>query len=83
MEAVSILSLIFGFVILALSIIGGTIIAIIKIVKGGGASRKGQKLQAEEARMIQEVYQGLSRMEERVGSLETILMDKERKEKIS
>ena len=28
--------------------------------------------------MIQELYQGLSRMEERVDSLETILLQKER-----
>jgi len=30
--------------------------------------------------MIQEIYQGLSRMEERVESLETIILDRERKD---
>jgi hypothetical protein len=31
--------------------------------------------------MIQELYQGLSKMEERVDALETILLDQERKGK--
>jgi len=31
--------------------------------------------------MIQEIYQGLSKMEERVDALETILLDRERKGK--
>jgi phage shock protein B len=52
----------------------------IKILKGG-LSRKGQRFQAEEARMIQEMYRGLSRMEERVEALETIILDRERKDR--
>jgi phage shock protein B len=51
----------------------------IKIIKGG-LSHKKQKYQADEARMIQEIYQGLSRMEERVESLETILLDSDKKD---
>ncbi len=65
---------------MALAIIGSTILIAIKILKGG-VSRQGQKFQAEEARMIQEIYQGLSRMEERVEALETIILDRERKER--
>ncbi|NIM97550.1 MAG: phage-shock protein, partial [candidate division Zixibacteria bacterium] len=53
---------------LALAIIGGTILLAIKILKGG-LSRTGQKAQAEEAKMVQEIYEGLSRMEQRVNSL--------------
>jgi phage shock protein B len=60
---------------LALAIIGSTILMAIKILKGG-LSRKGQKVQTQEARMIQEIYQGLSRMEERVEALETIILDR-------
>jgi len=78
MEAVMILSVIFGGSVLALAIIGSTILMAIKIIKGG-VSRKGQKFQAEEARMIQEIYQGLSKMEERVEALETIILESERK----
>ena len=33
-----------------------------------------------ETRMIQEIYQDLNKMEERVEALETILLEKERKE---
>ena len=45
---------------------------------GGGRAERGSE--AEEARMIQEIYHGLSRLEQRVESLETILMDQKGKE---
>jgi len=51
----------------------------IKILKGG-LTRKGRQDESQEARMIQEIYQGLSRMEERVDALETIIIDHERKD---
>jgi phage shock protein B len=79
MSGVLILTIIFGGSILALAIIGSTILMAIKILKGG-LSQKGQKLQTDEARMIQEIYQGLSRMEGRVEALETIILDREREE---
>lgn len=79
MSWVLILTIIFGGSILALAIIGSTILMAIKILKGG-LSQKGQKLQTDEARMIQEIYQGLSRMEGRVEALETIILDRERKD---
>ena len=34
----------------------------------------------EETKLMQELYQGLTRMEERVEALETLLLDRERKE---
>jgi phage shock protein B len=79
MSGILILTIIFGGSILALAIIGSTILMAIKILKGG-LSQKGQKLQTDEARMIQEIYQGLSRMEGRVEALETIILDRERKD---
>ncbi len=81
MQAVFIVAIVIGGIVLALAIIGSTILMAIKIIKGG-LSRKGQRLQAEEARMIQEMYQGLSRMEERVEALETIILDRERKDRV-
>ena len=75
MHPVLILTVIFGGTVLALAIIGGTILMAIKILKGG-LSRSGQRSQAEEAKMVQEIYQGLSRMEERVEALETIILDR-------
>jgi phage shock protein B len=82
MEGVLIVAVVFGGTVLALAIIGSTILMAIKILKGG-LSRKGQKIQTEEAKMIQEIYQGLSRMEERVEALEAILLDTKRKDRAS
>jgi len=80
MEGVIIVAIVFGGSVLALAIIGSTVLVAIKILRGG-LSRKGQKLQAEETRMIQEIYQGLSRMEERVEAVETIILDSKRKDR--
>lgn len=77
MEAPFIVVIVFGSIVLALAVIGSTILMGLKILKGG-VSQKGQKSQSDEARIIQEIYQGLARMEERVESLETILLERER-----
>ena len=82
MHGVLIVAIVFGGSILVLAIIGSTILMAIKILKGG-LSRKGQKVQSEEAGMIQEIYQGLSRMEARVEALETIILERERKDRES
>ena len=82
MHGVLIVAIVFGGSVLVLAIIGSTILMAIKILKGG-LSRKGQRVQSEEARMIQEIYQGLSRMEARVEALETIILDRERKDRES
>jgi phage shock protein B len=80
MHGVPILAIIFGGTVLILAIIGSTILMAIKIIKGG-LSRKGQKNQTDETRMIQEIYQGISKMEERVEALETLILDRDRKER--
>jgi phage shock protein B len=46
----------------------------IKLLRGGAA----RKDQAEDSKIIQEIYQGLGRMEERVEALETILLDRDK-----
>jgi phage shock protein B len=79
MHSVIVLSVIFGGAVLALAIIGSTVLMAIKILKGEG-SPKHQKTMNDEAKMIQEVYQGLARMEERVEALETIILDRGRKD---
>ena len=80
MHGVFIVTIVFAGIVLALAIIGITFLMAIRILKGG-VSKKGQRYQAEEARMIQEIYQGLSRMEERVEALETIILEHERKDR--
>ena len=78
MEAVAILATIFGGIILILAVIGGTILTAMRL--RGGISRKRQRYDADEAKMIQELFQGLAKMEERTEALETLLLDKGRKE---
>ena len=75
MNAVFIVGIVFTGLVLALAVIGGTILMAIRL-RHGGLSRKDRQNQAEEARMIQEIYHGLSRMEDRVEALETLLMDR-------
>jgi phage shock protein B len=82
MQGVLIVAIVFGGTVLALAIIGSTILMAIKILRGG-LSRKGQKNEAEEVGTIQEIYQGLSRMEERVEALETIILDSKGKDRVS
>jgi len=82
MQGVLIVAIVFGGSVLALAIIGSTILIAIKILRGD-FSRKGQKFDAEEARKMQEIYQGLSRMEERVEALETIILDSTGKDRTS
>ncbi len=74
MTAVWILVTIFGSIILLLATICGTILVAMKL-RHGSLSVKSREAQAEEAATIQEIYQGLSQMEKRVESLETLLMD--------
>jgi len=73
MHGVLIVASIFGGLILCLAILGGTILMGIKIKKGG-LSRKDQRSQTEDTRMIQEIYQGLEGMEKRMEALETIIL---------
>jgi len=65
-----------GFSLLALIILGVFVLVGIKMVRNG-RNKPRKVTEDEEARMIQEIYQGLSRMEQRVEALETILYDRE------
>jgi hypothetical protein len=74
MTAVFIVGIVFAGIVLSLAVIGGTILMSIKL-KTGGISKADRHERAEEARMIQEIYKGLSQMDARIEALETILMD--------
>lgn len=78
-EGVFIVAIVFTGIVLALAITGGTLLMAIRIIKGG-VSRKDRELSSKEARMVQEIYLGLNNLEERVESLETILLDREKRE---
>ena len=81
MHGVIALSIIFGGSVLILAIIGSTILLAIKLFKGT-VFKRGQQNQTDEAKMIQEIYKGLSQMEERLEALETIILDRERKDRV-
>jgi len=62
-----------------LLIFGGPIFLIALAILKGGKTKKGRNMEAEEARRVQEIYQGISRMEGRIEALETIILEHERK----
>nr|WP_320017151.1 phage-shock protein [uncultured Desulfobacter sp.] len=65
-----------GGSILALVILGIIIIGIIRAAKTGNFSKNEKDSQAEETRMIQDIYNALPKMEERIEALETILIER-------
>ncbi len=65
MTAVFIVGIVFAGLVLSLAVIGGTILMGIKL-KTGGISKTDRHERAEEARMIQEIYKGLSQMDARI-----------------
>lgn len=74
----AVITLVGGFV--AIGIILSLALAlsiVIKGFRGGGKKARGQD--TEETRLIQEIYHGLSKMEDRVEALETLLLDDDRK----
>lgn len=69
-----------GGIILFFATIGLIVIGIIRAAKTGGLSKKDKQAQAEETRMIQDIYHGLTKMEERIETLETILIERQKKD---
>lgn len=80
MEGIVVTAIIFGGLVLGLVVVGSTILMAIKMLRGD-MSKKGQKLDNEEARTLQEIHQGLERMEKRLEALETIVSDRTKGER--
>ena len=77
-DDIALITLVSGFVaVMVLATIGFTVILIIRTAKGGSA-RKREKTDAGETEIIQEIYQGLSKMDKRIESLETLILDVDR-----
>jgi len=70
----------FGFVLVPLLVVGGLVFFIARMFRGAFSRREPQE-RVDETRMIQEIYNSLSRMEERVEVLETLLLEDGRREK--
>jgi phage shock protein B len=72
-----IVSIVFGSIVALAALICGTILIVLKTRSRNQANGAGDQ---DEAKTIQEIYQGLDRMEQRIESLETILMENKEKE---
>ena len=68
----------FGILLILGAIFIAVVVWAIKAVRG---NTTGDAMRADEAKLMQELYQGLSKLEERVESLETILLDRGEREK--
>lgn len=67
-----------GALVLILAGIAAIVIALgIKLFKGSG----DRDTKAEDARLVQEIYQGLTRLEKRIETLETILFDRRQEDR--
>ena len=62
-------------VMILLVIIALRLAILVLIVKSASGGKRNAGLHENEARIMQEIYQGLSRMEERLEALETLVLD--------
>jgi len=77
-EDVAIITLASAFAaVMILATIGFTIILIIRTAKGSPV-RRSEKMDASDTKVIQEIYQGLTKMDKRIESLETLILDADR-----
>lgn len=74
MNTIVIVAIVFGSIVTISGLICGTVLVIMRM-RNSSLSSSTRASSKDEAMMIQEMYQGLDRMEKRVESLETILMD--------
>ncbi len=80
MNTILFLMVVFLVPLAALAILGGMVLGGIKIMRGNPARQSKQQWD-EETRLIQELHQSLSKMDNRIEALEMILLDPERKRK--
>ncbi len=76
LTAVLIVAIIFGSILIGLFIIS-TLLGKVLGARGSG------RLSDEESQIMQEIFYGLKKMEERIDSLETILLDRDRRNRDS
>lgn len=74
MNTVVVVAIVFGSIVTIAGLLCGTVLVIIRM-RNSGLSSSSRAANRQEATMIQEIYQGLDRMEKRIEALETILMD--------
>lgn len=74
MSTIVIVAIVFGSIVTIAGLFCGTILVLLRMRQNqlGVTNRDQQK---NEARIIQQIYQGLEQMEQRIDALETILME--------
>lgn len=80
MSTVLIVAIVFGSILTLAALVCGTIILLFR-AGSTGFSKSSRQTRNEESKMIQEIHEGLSKMEHRIETLETILMDGQEKDK--
>lgn len=78
MNTVIAVAIVFGSIVTLVAMVCGTVLLLVKF-RREGLSSSHRRQQTDETAVIQELYQGLARMEERVEALETILMEGQKK----
>jgi phage shock protein B len=65
------------FIVVGLPIMSATLIKLAKIMKGesGSSDKRQPGSSREEAEIMQEIHRSLSRLEKRIDSLETIVLE--------
>ncbi len=81
MHGAMIVSIVFGGIVLALAVLGATLLLAIKLIKGGSSRTDPNRL-SEDEKLIRQLDDGLSRLEQRVEALETILSDQPREKDV-
>ena len=66
------------FIVIGLPVMSVTLIKLAKIMKGesGGSRKSGPKSDREEAEIMQQIHNSVSRLEKRIDALETIVLEK-------
>ncbi len=76
-NVMGILLVAFGIFLILGAILIAVVVWAIKAFRNNGA---GDPVHGDEARLMQEIYQGLNKLEDRVESLETILFDRKERD---
>jgi hypothetical protein len=71
---IPVVSIVMGTLFLITLLMGLFGLGFVNILRGGGSTRRLRQLESQETRAFQDLQRGFKRMEERVDSLETLLL---------
>lgn len=73
-------------VIVIISVLAGTVISVAQMIFGDGKGKKSKDMSGDygdmdEAETMQAIYRGLTKLEDRIESLETIVIERDKRDK--